>query len=99
MNRTKSTIVSLIKSGAPFWAVILLLVVFVLVTGNAGSAFAQRPDQRAFASAEAAANALFVAVQSHDEAAVMDILGAENELISTGDDVQDKLEHEQFVKK
>lgn len=76
---------------------VLALVVFLI--SNTQSSFAQQPQQRTFSSPEAATRALFLAVQSHDEGALTDILGAGSELASTGDDAQDQLEHERFVQK
>ncbi len=80
-------------------AALLVLALVVFVISNTQSSFAQQPQQRAFSSPEAATSALFLAVQSHDEGRLKDILGAGSELVSTGDDVQDKLEHERFVDK
>jgi hypothetical protein len=74
------------------------LAVAVLLAGYAQSCLAQQ-QPRTFSSAEEASLALFLAVQSRDEDAVMDILGAGRELVSTGDDVQDGLEHEKFAQK
>jgi hypothetical protein len=76
----------------------LVMAVVVLVGGYFQSCVAQQ-KQRTFSSAEEAARALFTAVQSHNDREVMNILGAGNELVSTGDDVQDKLESEQFARK
>jgi hypothetical protein len=78
---------------------ILVLVLTVFVISNAVHGFAQQQPQRTFSSAEEATRALFLAVQSQDEAALSDVLGAKSELVSTGDDLQDKLEREQFVQK
>jgi Protein of unknown function (DUF2950) len=77
-------------------AVALAAVAFV--TSSVQSCFAQR-QQKTFSSAEAAASALFVAAQSRDESALMDVLGSPKEAVSTGDDIRDKLEREQFVQK
>ncbi len=76
----------------------LVMVVVVLVGGYFQSCVAQQ-KQRTFSSAEEAARALFTAVQSHNDREIMNILGAGSELVSTGDDVQDKLESEQFARK
>ena len=83
---------------SPSRIAVLVLAVLVIAASSVSSGFAQQ-RQQTFSSAEAATRALFQAVQNHDDSAVMDILGAGNELASTGDDVQDKLEHEQFVQK
>jgi len=78
---------------------VLMLAAVVFVAANVQSCLAQRPQQRTFSSAEEAANVLFLAVQNHDAVALVEILGADGGLVSTGDNVQDKLEHEQFVRK
>ncbi len=89
---------SKVHSGART-AATLLLALAVLMTGNAVFAFGQQQQQKTFPSPEAATRALFRAVQSHDESALKDIVGAGSELVSTGDDLQDKLEREHFVDK
>jgi hypothetical protein len=40
-----------------------------------------------------------MAVQSHNEQAVMEILGGEKDLVSSGDESEDKLDHERFAQK
>jgi hypothetical protein len=104
MNRNKSTIMHVTNLNSTTHsrfrrAATLLLAVALLVTSKAVVAFAQQPQQRAFSSAEEATRALFAAAQNHDEAALMEILGAGSEVVSTGDALQDKLEREQFVQK
>jgi Protein of unknown function (DUF2950) len=76
-----------------------LLPAIVFAAINVEDGFAQQLEQRTFASAEAAASSLFLAVQRDDVREVMNILQAGNELASTGDASQDKLEREQFVEK
>jgi hypothetical protein len=61
--------------------------------------FAQTSTQESFPSAEAASHALYVAVQSDNDRALVQILGGGTELVSTDDRAEDKLEHEQFGKK
>jgi hypothetical protein len=78
---------------------ILALALVAFITGAVKSSLAQQHRQTTFSSAEAATRALFLAAQSDDETALADILGAGSELVTTGDDVQDKVEHQQFVKK
>jgi len=59
---------------------------------------AQQPAQKTFSSAEDAAQALFASAQSGDQSAMLAIFGpAGNEIISSGDPVQDKNTLEQFV--
>ena len=78
---------------------ILALALVAFITGAVHLSFAQQHQQTTFSSAEAATTALLLAVQSHDEDALLNILGAGSELVSTGDDVRDKLEHERFAQK
>jgi len=79
---------------------VLLLVGFMLlVVGFAGSSFAQYVQPRKFSSAVEASNALFLAAQSEDEQALEAILGGGSEVTSSSDEVEDKLEREQFSKK
>ncbi len=85
-----------IFSGTRMAAVVVAVV--VLIGGYFQSCVAQQ-RQRTFSSAEEAVRALFTAVQSHNDREIVQILGARNELVSTGEDVQDKLESEQFAQK
>jgi hypothetical protein len=82
--------------------VLLLLVVglLLLVAGFAGSSFAQEsPQPRTFPSPGEASDALFHAAEKEDEPALEAILGAGKEVTSSSDEVEDKLEREQFGKK
>jgi hypothetical protein len=54
---------------------------------------------KTFASAAQASQALYDAVKSKDEAAVRAVLGCGRELVSAGDDAEDKLNRERFVQK
>jgi hypothetical protein len=56
-------------------------------------------QQKTFASAEQASQALYEAVLNEDDRAVMGILGAAPELTSTGNDEEDKLDRERFAEK
>jgi hypothetical protein len=76
----------------------VLLTLFVLF-GSAISSFAQESQPRTFLSPQEAANALFQAVQKEDEPALEAILGAGKGVTSSSDEVEDKLEHEQFSQK
>jgi hypothetical protein len=71
----------------------------LLAMSSAPLSLAQKSTQETFPSAEEAGHALFVAVQSDNEQAVTKILGGGKELVSSADDVEDKLEREQFAKK
>ena len=71
----------------------------ILIASCTGSSFAQKPQQQTFPSPEAATNALFLAVQSANEQAVVRILGGNKELVSSGNEADDKLDRKQFVQK
>jgi hypothetical protein len=77
----------------------LLLLALLLATGLASSSFAQDAPPRTFASAGEAASALFEAAKKEDEPALEAILGAGKEVTSSSDEVEDKLEREQFSQK
>ena len=68
-----------------------------LSTGQTTRPQASQP--KTFASPAEAAAALFQAVQNEDEKGVEAILGAGKEVTSSSDEVEDKLEHEQFSQK
>jgi hypothetical protein len=71
----------------------------VLLTGYLQVCAAAQSSQTTFPSAEAASHALLAAVETQDTQALAKILGPKNELISSNDAGQDKLEREQFVHK
>ncbi len=74
-------------------------VLLLAVVGSAGSSFAQEPQPKTFSSPAEASSALFQAAQSEDEQALEAILGAGKEVTSSNDEVEDKLEREQFTQK
>src|SRR5467141_2009321 len=78
---------------------LLLLLGLLLVVGFAHSSFAQDAQPKTFASPGEATNALFEAAQKEDEQALVAILGAGKEVTSSTDEVEDKLEREQFSQK
>ena len=78
---------------------VLFLLGLLFSVGFANSSFAQDMQSKTFASPGAAANALFEATQKQDEQALEGILGAGKQVTSSGDDVEDKLEREQFTQK
>jgi hypothetical protein len=64
------------------------------------AATAQQPGQRSFPSAEEACKALVAALQTNDQTALLSLLGPEGkEIISSGDPVEDKENHAEFVQK
>jgi hypothetical protein len=74
-------------------------VLLLAVVGSAGSSVAQEPQPKTFSSPAEASSALFQAAQGGDEQAMEAILGAGKEVTSSNDEVEDKLEREQFTKK
>jgi hypothetical protein len=71
----------------------------VLLMGYWQVCAAAQPSQTTFPSAEAASRALLLAVENQDTRALTQILGQRDELLSSNDAAQDKLEREQFVRK
>jgi hypothetical protein len=71
----------------------------LLVVSMGALSHAQKTTQKTFSSAEEASHALFVAVQSDNQAALMQILGGGKELVSSDDEIEDKVEREQFAQK
>jgi Protein of unknown function (DUF2950) len=76
-----------------------LSVLALLVTGISQLSLAQKSGPETFSSPGKAASALFQAVQNSDEEAVERILGAGKEVTSSSDEIEDKLEREQFRQK
>ncbi len=72
----------------------------VLGLGSGPAALAQQPGQKTFSSAAEAGDALDAAVQNHDDAAMLAILGPSGQdLISSGDLVVDKNKQDSFAAK
>ena len=71
----------------------------MLLAGWARPVFAQTSATRTFSSAGEACHALFQAAQKSDERELEAILGTEKQVISSGDEIEDKLEREQFSQK
>jgi len=91
-----------VKLACGFTFTILLLLIMgllLVVAGLADSSFAQAAQPKTFASPGKAATALFEAAQKEDEQALEAILGAGKEVTSSSDEVEDKLEREQFSQK
>jgi len=78
-----------------------LAVAAILLTAcHSTNSVAQQRGQKTFPSAGDAANALVAAMQSHDEKAMIDILGADaKQVVYSGDDVEDKEAHANFVQR
>lgn len=77
----------------------LLLLGLLLVAGLVDSSFAQAAQPKTFASPEEACHALYEATKKEDEQTLEAILGAGKEVTSSSDEVEDKLEREQFSQK
>jgi Protein of unknown function (DUF2950) len=78
---------------------VALMTSALLVAGYSGCALAEPSSQESFKSPEEASAALFTAVQHQDPPTMGRILGAGNELLSSGDAAQDKADRERFVEK
>jgi hypothetical protein len=78
---------------------IALSVSALVLTGYAPVSIAGESRQATFQSAEEASQTLLLAVQSHDQQALNHILGFGGELLSSDDEVIDKLDRERFAQK
>lgn len=76
-----------------------MALLLVLAGVNAHPTLAQTLATKTFSSPAEASNALFQAAQSGDERKLEAILCAGKDITSSGDDLEDKLEREQFIKK
>jgi hypothetical protein len=91
-----------VRLACGFASTVLLVLLFgllLLVVGLEGSSFAQESQPKRFTSPGEASKALFEAAQKEDEHALEAILGAGKEVTSSSDEVEDKLEREQFTRK
>ncbi len=74
--------------------------VFMLTACIPASSVAQEKGQRTYSSAEDASSALIAAIQSNDENAMLIVLGQDaKEIVSSGDQVEDKERHASIVLK
>jgi hypothetical protein len=80
-------------------AIVPFAMLAMWATTGAYPGLAQQSAQQTFPSAEEASQSLFQAVQHNNVQAIANILGGPTELASCGDEVQDKLDRELFVKK
>src|SRR5713101_5975177 len=71
----------------------------LLIVGYSQSSLAQKSGPETFSSPGKATSALFQAVQNGDEEALERILGADKEVTSSSDEIEDKLERERFSQK
>jgi Protein of unknown function (DUF2950) len=78
----------------------ILLIGLIIGLGGFGSALAQEPGQRTFATPQAAAAALAAAAQTNNEQEMLAILGpSARDLISSGDPVADQRRHQFFARR
>ncbi len=82
-----------------FAGMVAMAIFPMLLASWARPAFAQTSATRTFSSAGEACHALFQAAQKSDERELEAILGTEEQVISSGDEIEDKLEREQFSQK
>lgn len=76
------------------------VLVVILSGGVPGRAMAQQKGQQTFSSAEEASRALVAAAQANDEKAMLAVLGPDGkEIVSSGDDVQDRESHMNFARR
>jgi hypothetical protein len=77
-----------------------LAALAIFATGSVNLALAQQPRQKTFRACGEASAALFAAVQKDDQSALLEILGpAGTAIISSGDEVEDRRNRQQFVEK
>src|SRR5882757_4818106 len=76
-----------------------MIALTLLILACVQSSFAQKSQPKTFSSPAEAAQALFQAVDSENEQAVEAIVGAGKEVTSSSDQVEDRLEREQFCRK
>jgi len=87
----------------PFSLQRLLLACMValplVLAGLGGEAAAAAPKQKSYPSPEAAVEALVKATRENNSAALLELFGPGSEpLVSSGDEIEDRLHREQFVK-
>jgi hypothetical protein len=75
-----------------------IITLVILLIGNYSPLFATKPQQKSFATSEKAVSALVAAVKADDKKEIIAILGPEGEeLISSGDELADKVGREKFL--
>jgi hypothetical protein len=85
--------------GKPLSGMVVGLAFALMSIGQTRLSFSQTSQPKTFSSPGEASKALFQAVQNEDEQTLEAILGAGKEVTSTSDEVEDKLEREQFGQK
>jgi Protein of unknown function (DUF2950) len=98
MRRTKLSSENSCRRNLPGFAT--LAVALFLFGCFPASSLAQQKDQKTFPTAKAASHALFLAVQSDNEKAILAILGDEGKpIISSGDPAEDKETRANFARR
>jgi hypothetical protein len=81
-------------------SVFLFAIAFLLIGVFPVRSFAQQKGQRTYPSAEAAASALFMALDANDEKMILEILGQDAKpIVSTGNMDEDSERHANFVRR
>ncbi len=96
---TFETFVVKLACGFASLVLLLMLMGLMLIAGFAGSTSVQESQPRTFSSPGEATDALVRAAQKQDEPVLEAILGAGKEVTSSSDEVEHKLEREQFSQK
>jgi Protein of unknown function (DUF2950) len=97
--QTIETFIVRLACGFASRLLLLLLLSLLLVVGFVGSSLAQESQPRTFSSPGEAVKALVEAAHNEDEPALEAIVGTGKEVTSSNDEVEDKLEREQFCRK
>jgi hypothetical protein len=87
------------QAGRARAAVVPLAILAICAISSARPGLAQQPAVQTFSSAEEASQSLFQAVQNKNGQATVEILGGSTELVSSRDEVSDKVDLERFVQK
>jgi hypothetical protein len=88
------------RAGRPYFPGLGLVILLTGGFGLAAPSLAQQSGQRTFGSSAAAVSALFMAVRSNNEQAMLAILGPDGKrIVSSGDAVEDAAERANFVRK
>jgi hypothetical protein len=75
-------------------------VALLLMACLAASSVAHEKGHKTFASSEEASHALLTAIQSNKEKAILNVLGQDaRQIVSSGDEVEDEQDRENFVQK
>jgi hypothetical protein len=96
MQRTNLNVDKRYRAVVPKFAALAIL----LIGGFPASGSAQQPDQKIFSSAEQASSSLVAAMQSKNETALIQFLGADGkQIISSGDEIEDLHTRAEFVQR